>query len=401
VEGSAPDSEQRVTPLELFFDLVFVFAITQVTSLLSADPTWHGLLRGLLVLGALWWAWAAYAWLTNTLNPEEGVVRIAMFGVTAAMLIVALAVPEAFDEHGVIFGVAYLVVRVMHLALYALAARGDHDLLGAVLRMTPSSTISGVLILTAGFLDDEQRVALWLIALAIDYLGVLVGRGSGWRVSPGHFAERHGLIIIIALGESIVAIGVGAGAIDLTAGVIVAALLAIVVVASLWWAYFDWVSIVAEQMLRQLTGAQQATLARDAYSYLHFVMVVGIVFFALGLKKTLADVGDPLATVPATALTGGLALYLLAHVLLRVRISRLEGHRSIGRGRPTALLALLAFWPVADDVPALAALLFAAAVFVALIAYEAIRYRVPRAQLRQGALATDELMSAPRASRAR
>jgi low temperature requirement protein LtrA len=401
VEASAPDSEQRVTPLELFFDLVFVFAITQVTSLLAADPTWHGLLRGLLVLGALWWAWAAYAWLTNTLNPEEGVVRIAMFGVTAAMLIVALAVPEAFDEHGVIFGVAYLVVRAMHLALYALAARGDHDLLGAVLRMTPSSTISGVLILAAGFLDDEQRVVLWLIALAIDYLGVLVGRGSGWRVSPGHFAERHGLIIIIALGESIVAIGVGAGAIDLTAGVIVAALLAIVVVASLWWAYFDWVSIVAEQKLRELSGAQQATLARDAYSYLHFIMVAGIVFFALGLKKTLADVDDPLATVPATALTGGLAMYLLAHVVLRLRISRLEGHGSIGRGRPTALLALVAFWPVADDVPALAALLVAAAVFVALIAYEAIRYRVPRAQLRHGALATEELMSAPRASRAR
>jgi low temperature requirement protein LtrA len=397
VEGSAPDNEQRVTPLELFFDLVFVFAITQVTSLLSNDPTWHGLVRGLLVLGALWWAWAAYAWLTNTLNPEEGAVRIAMFGVTAAMLIAALAVPEAFDDHGVIFGVAYLVVRAMHLALYALAARGDHDLLGAVLRMTPSSTISGVLILTAGFLDDEQRVALWVIALAVDYLGVLVGRGTGWRVSPGHFAERHGLIIIIALGESIVALGVGG--FDLSTGVIAAALVAMVVVASLWWTYFDWVAIVAEQRLRQLTGTQQTTLARDAYSYLHFLMVSGIVLFALGVKKTLGHVDQSLATVPATALVGGLVLYLLAHVLLRLRISRLEGRGSIGRGKPAALRALLAFWPVADDVPALAALAVTAAVFVALIAYEAIRYRVPRAQIRHGELATDELMSAPRASR--
>jgi low temperature requirement protein LtrA len=399
VEGSGPDSEQRVTSLELFFDLVFVFAITQVTSLLSNDPTWHGLVRGLLVLGALWWAWAAYAWLTNTLNPEEGVVRIAMFGVTAAMLIVALAVPEAFDEHGVIFGVAYLVVRAMHLALYALAARGDHDLLGAVLRMTPSSMISGVLILTAGFMEGDQRVALWALGLAIDYLGVLVGRGQGWRLSPGHFAERHGLIVIIALGESIVAIGVGAGGINLSAGVIVAALLGIVVVASLWWTYFDWVAIVTEQRLRRSTGAQQATLARDAYSYLHFLMVTGIVLFALGLKKTLGDVDGHLATVPATALAGGLALYLLAHVLLRLRISRLEGRGSIGRGKPTAFLALLVFWPVADDVPALVALAVAAAVFVALIAYEAIRYREPRAQIRHGALATDDLMSAPRTAR--
>ena len=139
----APDSEQRVTPLELFFDLVFVFAITQVTSMLAADPTWGGLLRGLLVLGALWWAWGAYAWLTNTLNPEEGAVRIAMFAAMAAMLIVALAVPEVFDDHGVIFGVAYLAVRAMHLALYVLAAKGDRDLLGAVLRMTSSSLPSG------------------------------------------------------------------------------------------------------------------------------------------------------------------------------------------------------------------------------------------------------------------
>jgi low temperature requirement protein LtrA len=386
------ESEQRVTPLELFFDLVFVFAITQVTSLLSAEPTWGGLLRGILVLGALWWAWAAYAWLTNTLNPEEGLVRIAMFVVMASMLIVALAVPEAFDEHGVIFGVAYLVVRAMHLALYALAARGDHDLLGAVLRMTPSSTISGVLILTAGFLDGKQRVALWVIALAVDYLGVIVGRGQGWRMSPGHFAERHGLIVIIAIGESIVALGVGATGTPLTAGVIGTALVGITVATALWWTYFDWVAIVVEQRLRQATGAAQATLARDAYSYLHFVMVAGIVLFAVSLKKTLADFDAHLATVPATALCGGLGGYLLAHILLRFRISR-----SIGRGRPTALLAIIALWPFADDVPALVALGATAVVFVLLIAYEAIRYREPRTQIRHGALATEEMMSAPRA----
>jgi low temperature requirement protein LtrA len=409
-ENREPDSEQRVTPLELFFDLVFVFAITQVTSMLAADPTWGGLLRGLLVLGALWWAWGAYAWLTNTLNPEEGAVRIAMFVAMAAMLIVALAVPEAFDEHGVIFGVAYLAVRALHLALYALAGRGDRDLLGAVVRMARSSTISGILIVTAGFLDDELRISLWVVGLAIDYLGVLVGRGAGWRISPGHFAERHGLIIIIALGESIVAIGVGAGEIELTMGVVAAALLAIVVVASLWWAYFDWVAIVAEQRLREASGAAQSTLARDLYSYLHFPMVAGIVLFAVSLKKTLDDFDKHLEPVPAAALCGGLGLYLLAHVLLRLRLSRgfLTGRplgvlprlsRAIGRGRPLALLALLALWPFVHEIPALAALAAVAAVFVALIAYEAIRYREPRAQIRQGAVATDEMMSAPRRAR--
>ncbi len=395
------EREQRVTPLELFFDLVFVFALTQVTSLLSADPTWSGLLRGMLVLGALWWAWAAYAWLTNTLNPEEGAVRIAMFAAMGAMLIVGLAVPEAFDDHGVLFGVAYLVVRAMHIALYALAAKGDPDLLGAVLRMVPSSTISAVLIITAGFLEGEARIALWAIALAIDYLGVLVGRGSGWRVSPGHFAERHGLIVIIALGESIVVVGLGAAGVPLELGIVTTALLGAVVAAALWWTYFDWAAIVTERMLARVTGATQAALARDVYSYLHLPMVAGIVLFALAMKKTLADFADPLETVPAVALYGGLALYLLAHVLLRVRITGSRNNRPgfvqrVGRGRSVAVLVLLALLPVALQVPALAALALVAAVFVALIAYEAIRYRESRAQIRGGAEPTQEVMSRAR-----
>jgi low temperature requirement protein LtrA len=389
VEGSR--TEERVTPLELFFDLVFVFALTQVTAMLTADPTWGGLLQGVLVLGALWWAWAAYAWLTNTLNPEEGIVRIAMFAAMAAMLLVALAVPEAFDDHGVIFGVAYLFVRAMHIALYALAGRGDRDLLGAVLRFTPTSLISAVLIIAAGFMDGDDQILLWAVALTIDYLGPVYGHGAGWRLSPGHFAERHGLIIIIALGESIVAIGVGAGGIALTTGVVTAALLAIVVVCALWWAYFDWVSIVAEQRLRQATGTAQNTLARDLYSYLHFPMVAGIVLFAVSVKKTLDDVDAHLAAVPVACLCGGLALYLIAHTLSRFRLSG-----TIGRGRPAAALALVALWPFAGDIPALAALASVAAVFVALIAYEAIRYREPRYRLRHGEVATAEMMSAPR-----
>jgi low temperature requirement protein LtrA len=393
VEASA--RQERVTPLELFFDLVFVFAITQVTTLLSKDPTWAGLLRGLIVLAALWWAWAAYAWLTNTLNPEEGLVRIAMFVVMGAMLVCALAVPEAFGNHGVIFGVAYLVVRSMHLALYSLAARGDPDLLGAVLRMAPSSTISGFLILGAGFLEGKERTTLWVLALAIDYLGVLVGRGQGWRLSPGHFVERHGLVVIIAIGESIVALGVSASGTPLTAGVITTALVGMTIATALWWTYFDWVAIVVEYRLRQETGTAQTTLARDAFSYLHFVMVAGIVLFAMSMKKALAHYDAHLAVVPATALCAGLGAYLLAHVLLRYRISG-----TIGRGRPAALIALLVFWPFADDVPALAALSVAAAVFVVLIAYEAIRYRESRFFIRHGEVPTAELLLRQQQTRA-
>src|SRR5918996_4518102 len=201
--------EQRVTPLELFFDLVFVFAITQVTLLMSDNPEWWALGQGLLILAALWWSWTGYAWLTNTLEPEEGPVRAGMFAAMAAMLVVALAVPEAFDAHGVLFGVACLIVRLVHLQLYALAGKRDPDLLGAVLRFVPSATLGPVIILAAGFVDGRPQAVLWIVALTVDYFGLLIGRGRGWRVSPAHLAERHGLFVIIALGESIVAIGVG------------------------------------------------------------------------------------------------------------------------------------------------------------------------------------------------
>src|SRR5688572_4310728 len=209
------DSEQRVTNLERFFDLVFVFAITQVTAYLAHHLTWDGLLRGMFLLGALWWAWAAYAWLTNTLNPEEGAVRIAVFGSMAAMLVVSLATPHAFDVDGVVFGIAYFIVRALHLVLYAIAGRGDPELFRAVLRILPSALLGAGLLVVAGFLGGPVQLAVWALALAIDYLWLLVTGMEGWRVSPEHFVERHGLIMIIALGESIVAIGVGAAGVEL------------------------------------------------------------------------------------------------------------------------------------------------------------------------------------------
>src|ERR671930_1053880 len=215
-------AEHQVTPLELFFDLVFVFAITQVTSLLARDPTGHGVLRGMLVLVALWWAWTGYAWLTSTLDVDEGGVRLAMLAAMGAMLIVALAVPGAFGDDAVLFAVAYLLVRLLHIVLYAIVGRDDPDLTGAILRLAPTVAFGATLILLAGFAHGDTRVFIWVVALAIDYLGPAVfGAGRGWRIAPEHFAERHGLIILIALGESIIAIGVGAG-FELVTRVIVA-----------------------------------------------------------------------------------------------------------------------------------------------------------------------------------
>jgi low temperature requirement protein LtrA len=371
------EREQRVTPLELYFDLVFVFGITQVTTVLSDNPTWGGLGHGLLILAALWWAWAAYAWLTNTIDPEEGAVWGAILVSMAAMFVAALAVPEVFGRHGVVFGVAFLIVNVMYLVLYALGARGDRDLLAAILRSAPSALAGSALIVAAGFVHGSLRPVLWLAALAVGLFGPLLGGLSGWRVEPGHFVERHGLIVIIAIGESLIAIGLGARGTSLGTGVIVAAVLGLVVTTSFWLAYFDFFPIRGEQLLTDRSGAERTALARDVYTYLHLPMVAGIVLFAFAMETTLAHVGDELDTIPALGLCGGPALYLFAYVALRLRVAR-----SFGRGRLTAAVACALLWPVAVVVPALVALGLVAAVWIALHAYEIIWWREARARTR-------------------
>jgi low temperature requirement protein LtrA len=371
------EREQRVTPLELFFDLVFVFAFTQVTTVLSDNPTWSGLGHGLLILGVLWWAWAAYAWLTNTVDAEVGAVWGAMLVAMAAMFVAALTVPDAFGSHGVLFGVAFLIVNAMHLTLYALSARGDPDLLAAVLRVAPSALLGAALIIVAGFVGGGLKPILWLAALAVGYLGPLVRRISGWRVEPTHFVERHGLIVIIAIGESLIAIGLGESVSGISTGVIVAAVLGFAVTTSFWLAYFDFFTIRAQQLLTDRSGVERASLARDVYSYLHFPMVAGIVLFAFAMKATLADVGGELATIPALGLCGGPALYLFAYVALRVRVSR-----TLSRGRLIAAIACALLWPVAVVVPALVALTLVAVVWLGLHAYELIWWRQARAKTR-------------------
>jgi low temperature requirement protein LtrA len=371
------EREQRVTPLELFFDLVFVFGFTQVTTVLSDDPTWGGLGHGLLILAALWWAWAAYAWLTNTVDPGEDAVWGAMLVAMAAMFVAALAVPEAFGRHGVVFGVAFLIVNVVWLTLYALAARGDRDLLAAILRNAPATLAGTALIIAAGFVQGGLGPMLWVAALAVGLFGPLLGGISGWRVQPAHFVERHGLIVIIAIGESLIAIGLGARSTGIGAGVIVAAVLGLVVITSFWLAYFDFFPIRGQQMLADRSGAQRTALARDAYTYLHLPMVAGIVLFAFAMKTTLAHVGDELDTIPALGLCGGPSLYLLAYVVLRLRVSR-----TLGRGRLVAAVACALLFPIAVVVPALVALVLVAAVWVAFDAYEIIWWREARARTR-------------------
>src|SRR5215510_1332673 len=193
--ATAVEHEHSVTPRELFFDLVFVFAFTQVATLLAHDPTFAGIGRGVLVLAALWWPWTAYAWLTNTVDPEESFVGAALLVALIAMFLAALAVPHVFGDDGVLFGAAFLLVVAMHLALYALAGRGTPDLLAAVLRLAPWTLLGGMLILVAGFMDGA-RTWLWVAALSRTYVGAGLSGSTGWRVHPAHLTERYGLVLI-------------------------------------------------------------------------------------------------------------------------------------------------------------------------------------------------------------
>jgi low temperature requirement protein LtrA len=370
---------ERVTPLELFFDLVFVLAITQCTTLMADDPTWAGLARGLLVLGVLWWSWVGYAWLTSVVDPEEGAVRLVMFAAMAALLVVALCVPGAFGDDALLFACAYGVVRFSQIGLFLIASRENPGLRQSVLGLAGGTAVGVGLLLAASGLDGWAQGLVWALALALDMAEPFFFGSEGWSLEhPGHFAERHGLIIIIALGESIVAIGIGAGvAVDV--GVVAAATLGIAAAAALWWLYFDVVALVAERSLARLpAGRERNERGRDSYSYLHFPMVAGIVLLALGLKKTVGDVEHELGTVVASAMLGGAAIYLLAHVAFRLR-----NIGSLNRQRLVCAIALVALIPLLARIPALLALAILTAALCGLVALEAVRFAEARARVRQ------------------
>jgi low temperature requirement protein LtrA len=369
--------KESVTPLELFFDLVFVLALTQCTALMAHEPTWDGVAKAMLILAVLWWSWGGYAWLTSLVDPEEGVVRIAMFGAMAAFLVAALCVPKAFDDYALLFALAYAGVRSAHIVLFTIGSRDDANLRASVTSLAVSTAIGVGLLVAASFADGLLQGAIWGVAILLDYGGPYFFGVEGWRMMPSHFAERFGLIVIIALGESIVAIGVGSDS-EVDAGVVAGAVLGVIVCGALWWLYFDVVALVAERRLTKAApGRERNAIGRDSYGYLHLPMVAGIVLLALGFKKTLGHVGDPLELVPAVAMLGGPALYLVAHVAFRLRnVHRFSAQRLL------CAVVLVALLPAAVELPALATLGILAALLVALIVYESIRFAELRDRLR-------------------
>jgi low temperature requirement protein LtrA len=367
--------ERRASTLELFYDLVFVFAITQVSHLLLDHLTWEGAGQALLVLLVVWWAWNYTTWVTNELDLESIVVRLVLIAVMLASLLMAVAIPEAFGEHGLLFAGSYVAIQVgRHLFLtFACASAGtiERERAGRILTWF---TAAGVLWIAGGIADGETRTALWLAALAVDYGAPLATfwvpgqrrlTHANWQVEVSHFAERFQLFVIIALGESIVLTGATTSDLGLSTARVVAFALAFLSTAALWWLYFNYVARIAQRRLE--LSEDRTRLARDGYTYLHVVMVAGVIVSAVGDELVIAHPTDVLPGEEVAAVVAGPAIYLLAHALFRLRMAgSLSGKRLAGA------LACVAVGGVGAFAPALVVAGLLVAVLVAVIAAEHI-----------------------------
>jgi low temperature requirement protein LtrA len=386
------EEHATVTPLELFFDLVFVFALTQVTAFMADELSWQGTLRGVLVLMLLWWAWTGYAWLANVASAEERPIKLAILAGMAAMFVLALCIPEAFDDlpgglsGPVVLAVCYLLFRGMHLVMFMIISREDAGLRKQVLRFALSVAASSLLLLVASQFEGWLQTGLWMLALLADYVGTALGGFRGWRLpSPGHFSERHGLIIIIALGESIVAIGVGVAKEPITWVIIAASVLGLLLASAMWWAYFDVSALLGEHALVNEPPEIRARLARNAYSYVHLPLLLGIVLVAFGLKEVLLYVSDSshhtltdsLPRVALVALVGGVVLYLLGHVIFKwLTVHDISVVRLVAAG------VLLVAMPLIVALPALIQLAVVAFIVTCAMVVESLLYAEARRKVR-------------------
>jgi low temperature requirement protein LtrA len=376
----------RVSSIELFLDLVFVYGFTQVTELMAGEASLLGLVHGMVTLALLWWLWVGFSWLGNIIQVDEGFIRGALFLVMALVFIIDTTIPEAFhDKPGGlyapwVFAITFLLVQVIHVSLMLLAGREIPGIRRNTLLLLVPATLCFGLLMVAGTTSGWAQAGLWAGTLVIQVGAVFVINPEGWQLSAAsHFAERHGLIIIIALGESIVAIGVGVSQLPVSWPIIVASVLGIAVCATLWWAYFDVVAIVAEDVLHRAPDNVKPRLARDSYTFLHLPMIAGIILMALGQKKVFAHLGEHLPVEAIAVLYGGVSLYLWAHVAFRLR-----NIRTVNVQRTVVATLLLVLIPVCAKISALSALAVLTVIMVGLIAYEARHFAELRYRIRHG-----------------
>jgi low temperature requirement protein LtrA len=383
------ERSRRVSTLELFFDLVFVFAFTQVTSFMVERQSALSVLEALVILALLWWTWASYSWLGNHIRIDQGVSRVVLLVAICATFVVALSIPTSFDSAGreglragIVLAVAYAVVRFIHLALYLLASRGDRALQRQILRSSVAMVAGVAFVFLGAIVGGEAQVWLWLAGVAIDFvLTYLTSANGSWQVrSASHWAERYGLVVMLALGESVIAARAGALGDALTPLALVISGLSIVLSIAMWWLYFDSTARAGELRLERLQNTQRAALAGDAYTYIHFPLIVGIILSALGVEIAIdADhQGRALGLFGSAALFGGTALFVFALALFRRRLS--GGWQAVPLVSATLLLGLA---PLASGVDPAIALSFLVVLVVGAAIAESILYRSSIAAIRR------------------
>ena len=366
---------RRVTTLELFFDLVFVFTLTQLSVLLAGDLTFATAGRVALIFVVLFWMYGAYAYLTNQVPPDRPSRRLLLMLGMGAFLVCALAIPRVFDDTGVVFGLGFLAVVVVHTALYTRSHGRD-----AIWYGVPNS-LAALAVTAAGFLGGLAADGLWLLALLLQFVTPFLaehgpGRADGrsaavmrvqlGSLDPAHFVERHGLLLIVAFGESVIAIGTGIGELPLTPGLFGGAFLSLALAVALWWTYFVRDEEAAEAAFRNTPAPSRWRLAMNAYYYAFLPMLLGIAYLATGVKKTLGHLTEHLHTGPALALAGGVALFLAGDAAFRT-VLRLYPVRFRATAAPVSLAAAL----LGVHLSAVAELLALVGVLVVMLAVEA------------------------------
>lgn len=376
VPGAPPvldEAEDRLSsPVELLWDLVFVFAVTQVTTLLARHLDGPGLGHALLVLALVWWAWSAFVWVANAEASDSPALRAALLVALIPIFIAGLTIPTAFSSGAALFAISYAIVRLLHLVEYADASRRGNASWEAIAGFAVTILIGMALLIVGAFLPGTPRVILWILAAAVDYAGpAWLTRGRLrrlQRVAVAHFAERYGLFVIICLGESIVEIGVGAGHRPLTTKLVATVVAGVLITVGMWWTYFDRFAARAEARLRE--HGDPVLAGADGYSYMHLVIVAGIIVFAAGMRTASTSLGPTLATAPRLALCGGVALYLAGHAAFRWRLSS-----RVDRAELAAAAAALVVFPLASALPAWGVAALVAAILALLCTWHTRRAR--------------------------
>jgi low temperature requirement protein LtrA len=360
-----PERAVRVSTLELFFDLVFVFTITQLTGVLVSGGDAAAALQVMVMLLIIWWIYDGYAWLTNAIATERVRYRLTLIGGMGGFLVIALAIPDAYDGTGLAFGLGYLAVVLLHGAMYAKGTSVSE--VAAILRIVPFNLAAAALVIIGGALGGTPQWVLWTVAVALLWVIPMLTTTEGLVVSPLHFVERHGLVIIVALGESIVVIGAGASGLDVDAGLVLVALLSLALSAGLWWLYFGDEGAVAAAMV-DAPPERRLQLALNAFGYWHYGLLLGIVAVAAGLKVAIGDPHEPLDKWIAVELAAGVALFVACDVGFR-RALGVAG----GRVRLFASAAALATIPLGLEIAASAQVGALAAVVAAALVLESGR----------------------------